>query len=137
MGYLEICRAQLPVDEGCKDKPYKDTEGIWTVGIGRNMEKGFRADEIALMFANDLADAEADARAVCGESFEDLSDARQAVLVNMAFNLGRARLSAFVRMLRAVVQNDFATAADEMLASRWATQVGRRAIRLADMMRKG
>ncbi|WP_299494664.1 glycoside hydrolase family protein [uncultured Shewanella sp.] len=66
-----------------------------------------------------------------------LDDIRKVVLCDMAFNLGMAGLLKFKRMLRAVELGNYQMAADEMLASKWARQVGQRAIDLADMMRSG
>jgi lysozyme len=53
----------------------------------------------------------------------------------MAFNLGRARLGKFVRFLGAVHLGHWDEAAEEMMQSKWATQVGQRAITLSKMMR--
>lgn len=136
MDYLSICKAELPVDEGRKAMPYKDTEGILTIGVGRNLEKGLRPDEIDYLFANDLREAHITA-VILFPSFDTLSEARKAVLVNMAFNLGQARLSGFVKMRQAVADGDFGKAAEEMAASKWAVQVGARAVRLVKMMREG
>ena len=56
--------------------------------------------------------------------FDRLGDSRQCVLVDMRFNLGQAGLEGF-RMFRDAVENgDFDRAADEMLDSNWARQVG-------------
>jgi lysozyme len=55
----------------------------------------------------------------------------------MAFNLGSAKLCAFHRMIEALSEGDFDEAATQMLNSRWAEQVGHRAIKLAQMMRYG
>jgi lysozyme len=76
---------------------------------------------------------------------EDLAPPRRAVLFNLAFNLGLGRedsrkgegLSGFRRMLAALRQGDSAAAAGEMLDSRWAKQVGRRATELARQMASG
>ncbi|MFQ5421037.1 MAG: hypothetical protein ACE5EY_11830, partial [Anaerolineae bacterium] len=57
--------------------------------------------------------------------------------INMAFNLGRTRLARFGKMWAAIHIGDYALAAEEMLDSRWARQVGERAHRLAEMMRDG
>lgn len=137
MNYIDICLKQLPIDEGMPNKPYRDTVGKLTIGVGRNLDdNGLRDDEIALMLRNDIAQAEKDARAVC-QTFNALSDARKAVLVNMAFNMGRTRLAGFVNMLQAINEQDFEEAAEQMLDSKWAKQVGNRAIRLAKAMREG
>lgn len=136
MNYLEICQAQLPIDEGRRSKPYKDSVGILTVGVGRNLEKGLADDEIALLLKNDITEADAAARAVF-PAFDSLSEARKAVLVNMAFNLGQARLAGFVNTLGAIADGRWEDAAKGMLASKWAFQVGQRAQRLAKAMREG
>jgi lysozyme len=59
------------------------------------------------------------------------------VLVNMGFNLGPEGLLGFRRTLRAVEEGRYADAAEGMLRSKWARQVGARAVRLAAMMREG
>lgn len=137
MTYVDIARVHLKVDEGISRKVYRDTKGILTGGIGRNLEqKGFSDNEIALMFENDIGDAEVDARALV-PSFDSLSDNRKAALLNMAFNLGRDRLAGFHGMRDALAAGDFNKAADEMLDSLWSRQVGQRAQRIAQMMREG
>jgi lysozyme len=65
-----------------------------------------------------------------------LDAVRQRVIINMAFNLG-GKLLTFANTLAMVQRGDYAAAADGMLASKWATQVGARAYRLATMMRTG
>ena len=137
MSYLDIARKQVETDEGRRRKPYRDTVGKLTIGIGRNLDdKGLSDDEIDYLLANDLRDAEKDARAVCA-SFNRLTDARKAVLLNMALNIGRSRLAGFRNMLAAIEAEDYDRAAVEMLDSLWARQVKSRATRLAEQMRQG
>lgn len=132
--FLDILRAQLPVDEGYKTKLYTDTMGKLTIGVGRNLtDVGLRHDEIALCLENDITDAEIIARNLA-PNFDVLTDDRKAVLVNMAFNLG-PNLGEFRDTLRAVKEGRWADAADSMLQSKWARQVGSRAIRLSYEMR--
>jgi len=137
VSYLDICQQQLPIDEGIRNKPYRDTVGKYTIGIGRNLDDiGVSEDEIALMLKNDIDRADKAVRGIC-LSFDHLSDARKAVLLNMCFNMGPTRLSGFVNMLGAIHEGNFDEAANQMLASRWAQQVGARAVRLAKAMREG
>ena len=137
MSYLDILRPQLKTDEGYRTKPYEDTVGKLTIGVGRNLDDvGLHADEIDLMLTNDMAAAEKTARVLI-PSFDSLSDARKAVVINMAFNLGQAKLGAFTNTLSAINEGRYGAAADEMLKSRWAVQVGQRAERLAELMRNG
>jgi len=123
--------------EGVRAKPYTDTVGKLSIGVGRNLDDvGLRPDEIDYLLRNDTAVAINDARFLC-DDFDALSPNRQRVLVSLAFNLGRSRLAAFRRMFAAIDAGDFDRAAAEMLDSKWARQVGNRARELADMMRKG
>jgi lysozyme len=108
--------AQLRSDEGVRFRPYLDTANPpnISIGIGRNLSaEGVSRGEIALMFDNDLADAEHAVRLLVPR-FDLLSDGRKAVLMNMAFNLGYARLAKFVRMLRAVNEGRYTDAAAEI-----------------------
>lgn len=136
MTYRDIAKAQLQVDEGRKEKLYYDSLGIPSAGIGRNLrDVGLRPDEIDYLFNNDLNEAEAKAR-VFFPSFDHLSDARKAVLLNLAFNVGN-KLAEFVKLRKAVQEENFDQAATELLCSKWSNQVGVRATRLAQQMRIG
>ena len=66
-----------------------------------------------------------------------LDAVRQLVLIDMAFNMGVPRLCKFKKMWTAVHENDFVTAAKEMLDSRWANQVKSRSTKLAHAMHTG
>lgn len=137
MSYLDILHRELPIDEGSRAHPYRDTVGKLTIGVGRNLDDvGLRPNEIYYLLDNDIADAEDTARSIV-DTFDQLSDERKAVLVNMAFNLGRDRLMGFAQMLQAVRDERWDDAAAAMLDSKWAIQVGARATRLADAMRRG
>jgi lysozyme len=127
-------RAQLRRDEGDRERPYRDSVGVLTIGVGHNLERGLSQAIRDAIFEEDLAEA----RRVCGRLIPRwlaLSEPRQGAFLNMAFNLGEDRLSKFKRMLEAVARDDWDRVAEEMLASHWAQQVGDRAIRLARQMR--
>lgn len=137
MGYRDIAAKQIEADEGRRNKPYKDSLGILTIGVGRNLEdRGLRDSEIDLMLTNDIAEAVEVAKRLF-KSFERLSDTRKAVLVNMAFQMGETRLAGFKGVREAVEAQAWAQAAAAMLDSRWATQTPKRAARLAEQMRQG
>jgi lysozyme len=121
--------------EGERLTPYVDSVGKVTIGIGRNLtDKGISIEESRTFFYRDVADAMEDVRH-CFSCYDALSRPRQLVLISMAFNLGRARLSKFVRFIGAVHLGKYDEAAEEMLNSTWAGQVGVRATTLAHMMR--
>lgn len=128
---------ELIIDEGKRNKVYKDSLGIETIGVGRNLkDRGLSDEEIAFLLRNDIA-------LVCDELDRELpwwrqmSDARQRVLANMCFNLGMSRLLGFKNTLEAMKAGRYKDAAAGMLASKWAGQVGDRAKRLAEMMERG
>lgn len=129
--------AELKRDEGVRLKPYTDTVGKLTIGVGRNLtDVGISDDECTALLQNDVA------RTVAALDkslpwWRSLDPVRQRVLVNMAFNLGMAGLLTFKNTLSAMQSGAYAAAASGMLASKWAVQVGARAERLADMMRTG
>ena len=130
-------RAQLIEHEGYRPSPYTDTVGALTIGIGHNLTaKGLTAAQIERLFSDDIDDTCAEI-ARHAPWFDALSDARQLVIVDMCFNLGWPRLARFTRMLAAIEVGDYDAAADQMLDSKWAHQVGRRARTLARMMREG
>nr|WP_175800921.1 glycoside hydrolase family protein [Burkholderia anthina] len=129
-------KAELSLDEGRKNRIYVDTVGKVSGGIGRNLtDKGFRDNEIDLMYQNDVAETEAwlDRNLPWWRSLDPV---RQRVLMNMAFNM-QGRLLGFRNFLAAAQRHDWSTASAEMLDSLWARQVGDRAKRLASMMRSG
>jgi len=137
MTYLDILYPQLERDEGKSSRMYRDSVGVESIGIGHNLrDKAISERAIRVIFEDDVADAEKDARRLLPE-FDALSDARKAVVINMAFNLGYNRLADFHRTLSFIREGMYDDAARSMLDSKWAKQVGARALRLADAMRKG
>lgn len=128
---------ELKRDEGVKLKAYQDTVGIWTIGIGRNLQDvGVSMDEAEYMLANDIDVAVGELQRTF-DWFEGLSDARQRVCVNMCFNLGLSRLLGFRKFLAAMAIGDWETAGIEMLDSKWSRQVGVRSTRLKDLLLEG
>ena len=140
MSYIDILKSQLEIDEGRVEYAYQDSLGYWTIGVGRLIDRRLggrlRNDEIDLMLMNDIQEAEDIARSLL-TNFDALSDERKAVVCNMAHNLGKTRLSEFRNTLAAISEGRFDDAADGMLASLWAKQVGARALRLSVKMRTG
>lgn len=125
--------------EGLRLKPYRCTAGKLTIGYGRNLDDvGISKTEADMMFERDFAMAEADTRRLCKESgidVDNLIEQRFYVLTDMMFNLGYGRLSKFKNMLTAISKGNYEAAANEMLNSLWAKQVGNRATQLSVLMR--
>ena len=129
--------AELVRDEGERLQAYRCPAGKLTIGVGHNLDaKGISQAASRFILREDVADVlrELDAALPWWRS---LDGTRQRVLVNMGFNLGVPGLLAFKRTLDLVRGGDYLAAAQAMLASKWARQVGARASRLALMMRDG
>lgn len=134
---VEALQQQLIAHEGLVLRPYKDSVGKLTIGVGRNLDDvGISRSEALTLLENDIARACKDLDTNL-PWWRQLSDTRQQVLADMCFNLGIRRLQGFRKALEAMRAGAWYEAADQMLDSTWASQVGSRAIRLADMMRSG
>ena len=129
--------AQLLTDEGLKLRPYTDTAGKLTIGIGRNLQDvGISQEEALYLLRNDIITAKK-TLSVALPWTSDLDSNRLDALTNMCFNLGINRLKGFHNFLAALQAKDWTTASSEMLSSLWAHQVGARAVRLAKIIKDG
>lgn len=129
--------SDLERDEGVRLKPYLDTVGKTTIGIGRNLtDNGITAAEARVLLQNDLFRVANELDRVA-PWWREMSQVRQNALVNMAFNLGMPRLLTFKKMMLALQNGNFETAWAEAMGSKWAAQVGERANRIADSFIKG
>jgi len=128
---------QLIDHEGLELKPYQCTAEKLTIGVGRNIEdRGITEDEARYLLKNDIKIVE-DELLEKKPVVAGLDAVRQRVLVDMGFNLGIPTLLKFQNMWTAIEEEDFETAAEEAMDSRWAKQVGRRAERLCQAMATG
>ena len=138
---MEKLTAQLRRDEGVKATAYQDHLGFLTIGVGRLIDSrkpgaGLRPDEIDYLLRNDINDRVAALQKAL-PWFVKLDEARQGVLINMAFQMGTAGLLAFRQTLALVRDGKYAEAADQMLKSKWAEQTPGRAKRLSEQMKTG
>jgi lysozyme len=132
----DILLARLARTEGRRNKPYIDTVGKVTIGIGHNLtDKGIPDSVVDELFTLDINAASDDAEKI--PVYLNLDPIRQTVIVDMIFNMGLNDLLQFVNTLNAIKRRDFEAAALNMLNSKWAHQVGSRATELAEIMRTG
>lgn len=132
----DLARSMLKVHEGLRLMPYHCSRGKLTIGYGRNLaDRGISQREAEMMLDNDV---EYFYEQLCRfPAFVKLDENRQAVLVDMAFNLGIEGIKQFKMMWAALSLGNHQGAAIQMLQSKWAGQVGDRAKRLAEIMRTG
>jgi lysozyme len=149
---------KLIASEGLRLQVYQDTLGIDTIGIGRNLEdRGITKEELddldipsidhvyeygiteadAVYLANNDVQIVEDELVRAHPCVDRLDSVRQLILTDMAFNMGVPRLCKFVKMWNAIHEEDYPTAAKEMLDSRWANQVKSRSTILANAMHNG
>ena len=128
---IEKLREELKIDEGVKYEIYLDHLSLPTCGVGHliketdpefDLEVGTKIDEERV---NELFD----------EDFYDLPEEAQLIIANMMFNLGRPRLSRFLKMKKHIDNRDFVSASEEMKNSKWYRQVTNRADRLVQRMK--
>jgi len=135
--------------EGYYNKVYIDSVGKPTIGIGLNLKRPEARDFIARVGAdynriltgvdsltdkqiNELFNlclqvAYKDAKTFM-PNFDSLPKNVKLVILDMSFNLGGPRLNKFKNTRQFLLHGDYDSASREILQSKWAKQVGRRAI---------
>ena len=137
VGTISTIESQLVRDEGFRRSAYLDSEGYWTIGIGRLVDVrkggGISEAEARILLENDINECERQLFQLLPWAHE-MDYRRYAVLINMCFNLGINGLLTFKRMLGALQNENWEQAAHELLDSKYHDQVGKRAERLATQL---
>ena len=154
---------QLKLHEGLRLKPYKCSAGKWTIGVGHNyQDTGLPdwlkhetliignnisewTDRLSKAFTSDMAERLLNEDVAKYESqiikkmpkYEKLDAVRKKVVLDMTFNMGVGWIDKFENTVTMINVGDYIGAANGMMNSAWAKQVGKRAQRLANMMRTG
>jgi lysozyme len=133
-------RELLKRHEGVKTHAYKDHLGYVTVGVGRCLDEkvglGLSDDEIDYLLQNDIDRCRKELDTEY-EWFDALDSVRQEALINLSFNIGQTRLRGFVKALGHMAAGRYEEAGDEFYDSKWATQVGDRALEVCQMIKSG
>lgn len=143
---------RLILHEGLRLKPYKCPAGYLTIGVGRNVETnpiteeekkvigdwdhGITENGAKYLLKNDIIKAHKNCKKYI-DFYKDLDDERQYALLDMCFNLGIIGLLKFRKMLFAMEIGDYRGASKECLNSKYAKEVGKRAVRIAKTIEKG
>ena len=141
---IDKLRDELKVDEGVKYEIYLDHLSLPTLGVGHlikdtdpesGLPVGTKIEEerVNELFDEDIQVTIQECKYLYND-FDDLPEEAQRIIANMMFNLGRPRLSRFLKMKQHVDNRDFVSASEEMKDSRWYRQVTNRAQRLCDRM---
>lgn len=127
---------QLQKHEGLRLKPYVDTVGKVTIGVGHNLtDKGISYAQAMSILSDDIDETLNFLERRC-PWYATLDEVRQRAIADLTFDL-MLKLLDFTHMIAAIEQKDFEQAADCLLASKFASQTGNRAVQLAQMLRTG
>lgn len=131
--------------EGIRYKPYKDSLGLWTVGVGHLIGDGktlppeydrtFSHEEVMKMFDKDYEHHKAAAERIPG--FDNMNEKGEAALIDLTFNMGPAWYKKWPNFTKSLEQGDTEAAAKNLESSKWYTQVGRRAPTIVSLIRTG
>ena len=125
--------------EGVVPYAYQDSRGYWTIGVGHLIDEelggGLSDDEIDYLLTNDINRCIEEAETY--PWFAGLSEPRQAVVISLLFNLGKPRWDGFKKAQAAIAAGDMAEASRQLLDSKWARQVGKRAHEMAAQLQSG
>jgi lysozyme len=127
---------ELTREEALRLTPYEDSQGILTIGIGRNLEKGISKEEAYHLCHNDIDEVEAALNDHC-PWWSRLDEVRQRVLADMTFNMGIRTLLTFAPTLALIETGDYEAAVAHLRHSLWHKQVGTRAPRLEQALLTG
>jgi GH24 family phage-related lysozyme (muramidase) len=144
-GIEATARRLLAVHEGRRNRPYKDSKGLWTVGIGHligdgrslpaNMDRTFSEAEIDEIFSKDYAHHAAAAAKIPG--YDKINDMGKVALIDLTFNMGTAWYKKWPNFTKAMSEGDWQRASQSLQQSAWYGQVGRRAPTIVGLVRNG
>jgi lysozyme len=148
--------ASVRSHEGYRAFPYKDTRGLYTVGVGRCLEtnpftgaewrqlleNGWGAFSVSVdgadwLLRQQLAVIEGELAHDYADFWPALGNARQNGLIEMAYQLGPAKEEAFHNMIAAIRKADWHAAYAQAMDSQWARQTPARAKEIATMIETG
>ena len=130
---LDLLEA-VKLSEGFRDRVYKDTLGIDTIGYGFAIKDLVLDEDIAEMILRRKLDNLIDRVNKRFKFVKDLPHAAQDVMYEMCYQLGVTGVSKFKKTLAYLENFEYRMASKEMLDSRWARQTPNRAKRLSDIV---
>lgn len=144
---------RLIINEGMRLKPYKCTSGKTTIGVGRNLDDNPLTDEEKALIGHDVMEGITEHQATMLlindikkvkdqldknlPWWRDLDNERQFVMIDLCFNMGISGLLTFHNTLRQIATGWYIRAGDNLLKSKYAKQVGKRAERNAECIKTG
>jgi lysozyme len=139
----EQIKQMIIAHEGVRNRPYQDSLGLWTVGIGHligdgktlppEMNREFSNEEIMAMFEKDYAHHRSAAMNIPG--FDKLDGKGQGALTDLTFNMGPSWISKWPKLKKQLGEGDTHSAASNLEESKWYGQVGNRAPAVVSLLK--
>ena len=139
--FNEEVKTFVESNEGRKNTPYKDTKGLWTVGVGHLIGKTLSKEftnldgspktlsdrEVDRLFSMDYEKHKKEAMQL--PMYSDLDDKGKQALIDLTFNMGASKFNEkkWPKLFAALKAKDLDKAAIELEDSRWFTDVKKRA----------
>jgi lysozyme len=126
----------VKLSEGFRERVYKDTLGIDTIGYGFAIKDLVLDEDLAEIILRRKLDKLIDNADKKFKFLKDMPTEVQDVIYEMCYQLGITGVSKFKKTLAYLENYEFKMASTEMLDSRWATQTPNRAKKLSNIVRK-
>lgn len=137
---IDKLRDQLKIDEGCVHSVYLDHLNIpscaighmiteWDEEYGKPIGTPISDDRVNELFDKDVQ-ITIDECKILFDDFDELPEEAKQIIANLMFNMGRPRLTKFVKFRQAVRDRDWIEAGNQLKDSRYYQQVTARADRL-------
>ena len=141
---------RLQKHEGFSATPYRCPAGFLTCGIGHNLDanpltpeqlskikdpNNWTLEEAYMILDDDIEKCEKQLATL--PFWKNIDIERRYAMLDLCFNLGFQGLLKFKKFLKAMEELDFERAAEELVDSKWYKQVGKRALRIVNLIASG
>jgi len=143
-GFKDV-KDMIKKHEGVRTRPYKDSLGLWTVGVGHLIGDGktlppeynreFSIDEVNNIFDKDFEHHQKAAEKIPG--YNKLNDTGKGALIDLTFNMGPAWYKKWPNFTKQLEAGNVEGAASSLESSKWYGQVGRRGPEIVSMIKQG
>ena len=126
----------VKLSEGFRNRVYKDTLDIDTIGYGFAIKDLVLDEDIAEMILRRKLDSLIDRVNKRFSFVKDMPQEGQDVIYEMCYQLGVTGVSKFKKTLAYLANSEYRMAATEMLDSKWHRQTPNRSQKLSDIIRE-
>lgn len=144
-GGFKAVKDMIKMHEGVRNKPYKDSLGLWTVGVGHLIGDGkslppewdrtFTNEEINSLFEEDFEHHKKAAEKIPG--YSKINEQGKGALIDLTFNMGPSWYKKWPNFTKQLESGEYPSAAENLEGSKWYKQVGRRGSTIASLIRMG